>query len=185
MKIESGNIGNSFLVSCDVKGNIYKWNLNTNEHFRYFPENKPITQVKSCKSHSLIAVGYKQGTICILDINTEQMKIMFKLKNHEDTINCLCWFPFDSLNSDSNEVEKFQSLFSVENAKIVLCSSSEDKTIRLWDGLKGNELKCIKSPGNSSSSSSRKNSQFQAVAKINYTPLCWPSPRYIVTGSFK
>ena len=62
MVFESGIIQESFLVSCDVKGNIYKWNLNNNEHFRYFPENKPITQVKSCKSHNLIAVGYKQGT---------------------------------------------------------------------------------------------------------------------------
>ena len=113
------------------------------------------------------------------------MKILFKLKGHEDTINCLCWFPFDALNSDQNEIRKIQPLMNVENLNMVLCSSSEDKTIRLWDSLQGVELKCIKSPGTSSNSSSRKNNQFQAAAKINYTPLCWPSPQYIFSGSFK
>ncbi len=56
------------LFSCDFKGNIFKWNLNTNSHTRYFPENKPITQVKSCPNKHIIAVGYKQGIIVILGI---------------------------------------------------------------------------------------------------------------------
>ena len=45
------------LVSCDIKGNIFKYNLNKASHTRYFPENKPIVQLKACPNSYLIAVG--------------------------------------------------------------------------------------------------------------------------------
>ena len=80
------NTSDSILVSCDSKGNIFKWNLTTNAHIRYFPENKPITQVRSCPNKWIVAVGYKQGTIVILDVKSDTMKINHKLKLHEDTI---------------------------------------------------------------------------------------------------
>ncbi len=135
----------------------------------------------------MIAVGYKQGAIVILDMSTDQMKIVHKLKTHEDTINCLCWFPHNS-RLDVTDVDescsKLKSLFNVDDLSMILCSSSEDRTIRLWCTIKGVELKCIKSPG-ISLTSSRKGNQGQAVAKINYTSLCWPSTRYIISGSFK
>ena len=177
------------LVSCDIKGNIYKWSVSTGEHVRFFPENKPITQVAS--KSTLIAVGYKQGTIVILDIKSEQMKILSKLKNHEDSINCICWFPTTRSNEKSEEEDELiqnqlRTRLGVANLGHVLCSSSEDKTIRLWCALQGRELKCLKAPGVTGSSSKQQHqSHQQPVAKINYTPLCWPSAQFILSGSFK
>lgn len=160
--------GELILLSCDVKGNIYKWNLNTNEHVRYFPENKPITQIRSRADSYTVAVGYKQGTIVILDVRTEQMKIQHKLKTHQDSINCLCWClkgtQFNKLPAD--------------DLTQVLCSSSEDKTIKLWCALKGTELKSIRAPGGQQQTGSQQN-------KINYTAVCWPSGGPLMSASFK
>ena len=86
------NVGHSFfLVSGDNKGNIFKWSPITNTHVRYFPENKPITQLKACQQGSLVAVGYAQGTIVILNMDSDQTKPLFKFKNHEESVNCLNW----------------------------------------------------------------------------------------------
>ena len=85
------------------------------------------------------------------------------------------------------EGEKLQAMLNVTDLSMVLCSSSEDKTVRVWCATRGVELKCVKSPGTGQSlSSARKSGQnSQSVAKINYTPLCWPSSRYLISGSFK
>ncbi len=48
---------NKILISCDIKGNIFKWNVKSNESVRYFSENKPATQIKACPNSYLIAVG--------------------------------------------------------------------------------------------------------------------------------
>ena len=112
----------------------------------------------------------------MLDMQGEQMKIVHKLKNHEDTINCLCWLPANA-SSDSQALE---ALFNTADLSTVLCSSSEDKTIRFW--AKGEQVKVLKSPGGSASSASRASSDKRNIA---YTPLCWPEPRLIISGSFK
>jgi WD40 repeat protein len=157
----------NILVSCDIKGNIFKWNCETGAHVRYFPENKAITQVKACPGQShLIAIGYKQGNIVLLDIQSDKMKIVHKLKNHENTINCLNWYPLND-----NEV----------SFKTLLCSSSEDKTIRLWCTDKGVQLKCINAPGFNTKSQDSKTQQ----PKISFIPLNWPNPQYITSGSYR
>jgi hypothetical protein len=50
-------LNDPILVSCDIKGNLFKYNINTNSHARYFPENKPISQLKTCPGKHLIAIG--------------------------------------------------------------------------------------------------------------------------------
>jgi WD40 repeat protein len=130
----------------------------------------------------------------ILDVKNDQMKILNKLKNHEDSINCLCWYP-SIQNSDELEdpalLDKIRiNLENVSNLNRVLCSSSEDKTIRFWCSEKGIQLKCIKAPGLSTvvDAKSTKNTKNQAqvqTAKINYTPLCWPTGQFLLSGSFK
>lgn len=134
----------------------------------------------------MVAVGYKNGTIVLLDVKNEQMKILHKLKNHEDSINCLFWYPKPEVHSDQQESNLKETL-NVDVLETILCSSSEDKTIRLWCTSKGLQLKCFKAPGSTNSASKsaqNKNQQFQA-AKINYTPLNWPRPNLIISGSFR
>lgn len=161
------------VLSCDIKGNIFKWNVNTNHHVRYFPENKPITQIKILENSFKTAVGYKTGTIVLLDSKSDQMNILAKLKSHEDSINCLLWCP--KSNADNSKIcEEIQC----DNLEHVLASSSEDKTIRIWDTVKGFQLKNFQVPSNSSKAAKKAN-------QINYVPLCWPKANLILTGSFK
>ena len=109
------------------------------------------------------------------------MKILHKLKNHEDSINSLAWFPAP-INDDNTDLQKIKSFLNVDNLNMVLCSSSDDKTVRVWCASQGIQLKLLKIPSSGNSSSSRgSNTQ----NKISFTPLCWPCPRYIVTGSFR
>ena len=163
------------LISGDAKGNIFKWNYNSNSHCRYFAENKPITQMKTCRNKQIAAVGYKHGCIVILNVQSDQMKILFKLKHHEDAINCLYWFPV--LHND-NEESHF-SFDGINEQSLVLCSSSDDKTIRLWSVETGTQIRFINSPSLSGSSRSQKQ------VKVNFTPLCWPNQRYIISASYK
>ena len=157
------------LISGDIKGNIFKWNMNTNTHVRYSPENKPITQLKSCKNKYLVAVGYKHGSIVIINAQSEQMKVVYKLKSHEDAINYLCWNPLNDGNS----------LFKLGDESLVLCSSSDDKTIRFWSIESGTQLKVLAAPISASQNRQQKST------KINLTPLCWPTSSYIISASYK
>ena len=128
------------------------------------------------------------------------MKILHKLKNHEDTINCLSWCPLNipdesnllgsKLNSESstNVVNKeLESALNISDSSMLLCSSSEDKTVRVWCALKGVQLKCFKAPGlTSQTQSSRgKQAEKQQGSKITFTPLCWPHPQYLLSASYK
>ncbi|CAF1058444.1 unnamed protein product, partial [Brachionus calyciflorus] len=163
------------LLSCDIKGNIFKWNLNTGEHIRYFPENKPITQIKILENSYKTAVGYKTGTIVLLDVKSENLTILQKLKNHEDSINFLLWCPFKT----EENYEELKNELNCDNLEHVLASSSEDKTIRLWCTLKYVQLKFFRVPSGATKNSKGKDNQ------ISYTPLCWPRPNLLLTGSFK
>lgn len=166
-------IDSKFVISGDCKGNIFKWNIDTNYHCRYFPENRQITQLKSSPNKPIIAVGYKHGSVVLLNIESDQMKILFKLKHHEDAINCICWFPL----SDSNDI----NFDDINDLSMVLCTSSEDKTIRLWSCENGNELKCFQAPKSGLSSIKK---DFKSQAKINFTPLCWPKSRFLVSSAY-
>lgn len=149
------------VVSADLKGNIFKYNLVTSVHNRYYPEsNKPITQLSTHPDRPITAFGYKHGTILVIDMSVPQLNILYRLKTHEDAINCLIWTSRD-----------------------VIVSSSEDKWIRVWkvSGEQGEELKCIRAPGSSGGPGGANRPQ----QTINYTPLCAPKPDLLLTASYK
>ena len=172
--LDIADCNESILISGDIKGNVFKWNMSTNTHVRYFPENKPITQLKACYNKYLVSIGYKHGTIVILNVQSEHLKIVYKLKSHEDAINYLYWNPKEN---EENEFSK------VSDASLVLCSSSDDKTIRFWSIEDGTQLKMLPAPV--SGKSGQQQQQQQKSTKINLTPLCWPTSRYIISASYR
>lgn len=132
--------------------------------------------MKACRNRQLLAVGYKHGSIVILNVQSDQMKIVYKLKLHEDSINCLSWYPQSSIDDINDSQFKFDN---VTEQSLVLCSSSDDKTVRIWSVENGTQIRFLNAPSVSGSSRSQKQ------VKVNYTPLCWASQRYILSASYK
>ena len=120
----------------------------------------------------------------ILDVKTEHMKIVHKLKNHEDSINCLFWCPIEK---ESSQAKSLQGLWNVDDSSMLFCSSAEDKTVRVWCAEKGTQLRCFKAPGAQTQTSRGKQQQQQdkQISKISYTPLLWSEPRFLLSGSYK
>lgn len=84
LSFDDSTTNDPILVSCDIKGNIFKYNLSSNLHTRYFPENKHISQLKTCPGKHLVAIGYcyffflkhvycRTNSYKFLDINKEQL----------------------------------------------------------------------------------------------------------------
>lgn len=112
------------------------------------------------------------------------MKIIHKLKIHEDKINCLCWFPINKFNNESDIQKQLELFFETNDLSSILASSAEDETIRLLCTTKGDQLHLIKAPGTTNTSTRSYNNDKQKN-KIKFTPLCWSNPSLIISGSFK
>ena len=108
------------------------------------------------------------------------MKINHKLKLHEDTINCLFWYPQRKV--ETNVEQDLEKLYEINDLTSLLASSSEDGTIRVWCTLRGEQLSCFKAPGFEKQS---RGSYDKQKNKIKFIPLCWPSPSILISGSFK
>lgn len=95
----------------------------------------------------------------IIDLCGSQIRLIHKLKSHEDAISCLTWIGGD-----------------------VLASSGEDRCVRVWriNEEATEELKCLKVPGTNPGGATNRQQQ-----TINYTPLCSPRPGLLLTASYK
>ena len=116
-------------------------------------------------------------------------------------MNLLHWFPSSSVLSkievvdddgDNNEnkkrlLQRLKSNLKVDDLTMVLCSSSDDRTVRLWSLTDGTQLRCIQAPANSTNETSATGNKasFTAANKIKFTPLCWPTAQYLVSSSFR
>ena len=112
------------------------------------------------------------------------MKILHKLKSHEDTINCLCWMPATNTN-DPDTAKHLESLFNATDLTSLLGSSSEDGTIRVWCTDRGEQVLVLKAPGNSGGGGNGSRGFDKQKNKIKYIPLCWPLPSILISGTFK
>ena len=86
-----------------------------------------------------------------------------------------------------DEMEKLVGLLEIdaEEMPFVLCSSSDDKTIRFWSAKSGKELKCVNAPGQSNTAlATRSKSKQTQQSKISFTPLCWFRPGTLVSGTY-
>eukprot|EP01080_Neovahlkampfia_damariscottae_P001924 gene1924-1064_t len=115
---------NDTIVTGDKHGNIIIWKniskytTQTLSNFQFL-NNTIMTLKVSTFDSNIIAIGYKNGVIIIL--NLLNFDILFKLYGHEDEIQSLSW------------------KYSMKNK--ILASSSKDKTIRIWK-LNENDFEC-------------------------------------------
>ncbi|KAM4748780.1 gem-associated protein 5 [Rhinophrynus dorsalis] len=144
------------LVSGDEKGIVVCFWCNRNDVQQFFPEPRTIFCL-SCSPHQedLVAVGYKDGLIVLIDIS-RRGEIVHRLRGHDDEIHCLAWCPYpkEDVLHQKQEVTQGEELNTTngdllpetENKGCYLASGSKDQTIRIWSSSTGKVMMTLKLP---------------------------------------
>ncbi|XP_072256588.1 gem-associated protein 5 isoform X2 [Pyxicephalus adspersus] len=143
------------LVTGDEKGIVVCYWSNRNDGQQFFPEPRTIFCL-SCSPHQedLVAVGYKDGMIVLIDIS-RRGDVVHRLRGHDDEIHCLAWCPHpreEELNQKLEDAPAEQNtangdlLPETENKGCYLASGSKDQTIRIWNSSTGKGVSTLKLP---------------------------------------
>ncbi|XP_077448071.1 gem-associated protein 5 isoform X2 [Stigmatopora argus] len=139
----------NLVVSGDEKGMVVCHRYNTGDTASFFPEAKSIVCL-TCSPHewSIVAVGYKDGLIVLIDVS-KKGQVMCRLRGHDDDIHSLAWSPF------ANEAESGDGTFELrasngdtaaEEQGALLASGSKDQTVRIWSTATGRGVTTLKLP---------------------------------------
>ncbi|XP_077324510.1 gem-associated protein 5 isoform X2 [Lithobates pipiens] len=143
------------LVTGDEKGIVVCFWSNRNDGQQFFPEPRTIFCL-SCSPHQedLVAVGYKDGMIVLIDIS-RRGDVVHRLRGHDDEIHCLAWCLHpreEELNQKLEDAPAEQNsangdlLPETENKDCYLASGSKDQTIRIWNSSTGKGVSTLKLP---------------------------------------
>ncbi|XP_006894808.1 PREDICTED: gem-associated protein 5 [Elephantulus edwardii] len=144
------------IVSGDEKGVIFCYWLNRNDSQYLFVEPRTIFCL-TCSPHheDLVAIGYKDGIVVIIDIS-KKGEVIHRLRGHDDEIHSIAWCPLPgedclSINQEENSEEP-----EVPNGKVTpqititkgcyLATGSKDQTIRIWSCSRGRAVMLLKLP---------------------------------------
>ncbi|XP_049730126.1 gem-associated protein 5 isoform X1 [Elephas maximus indicus] len=144
------------IVSGDEKGVIFCYWLNRNDSQHLFTEPRTIFCL-TCSPHheDLVAIGYKDGMVVIIDIS-KKGEVIHRLRGHDDEIHSIAWCPLPgedclSINQEENSEEP-----EIPNGKVIpqtpvtkgcyLATGSKDQTIRIWSCSRGRGVMILKLP---------------------------------------
>ncbi|XP_057631235.1 gem-associated protein 5 isoform X1 [Chionomys nivalis] len=144
------------IVSGDEKGVVFCYWLNRNDSQHFFPEPRTIFCL-TCSPHheDLVAIGYKDGIVVIIDIS-KKGEVIHRLRGHDDEIHSIAWCPLSGedclpVNQEENSEEP-----DIPNGKLVaetpitkdcyLATGSKDQTIRIWSCSRGRGIMVLKLP---------------------------------------
>uniref|UniRef100_A0A665TTQ9 Uncharacterized protein n=1 Tax=Echeneis naucrates TaxID=173247 RepID=A0A665TTQ9_ECHNA len=138
-------VDKNLVVSGDEKGIVVCHWYHTGDTVSFFPEPRTIFCL-TCSPHSwnIVAVGYKDGMIVLIDVS-KKGEVIQRLRGHDDEIHSLAWSPF--LGGDGLSIRPEDSDESVEKEKdCYLASGSKDQTLRIWNTVKGKGAMTLKLP---------------------------------------
>nr|XP_012610926.2 gem-associated protein 5 [Microcebus murinus]XP_020139282.1 gem-associated protein 5 [Microcebus murinus] len=144
------------IVSGDEKGVVFCYWLNRSDSQHLFIEPRTIFCL-TCSPHheDLIAIGYKDGIVVIIDIS-KKGEVIHRLRGHDDEIHSIAWCPLPgedclSINPEENSEEP-----EILNGKVTaqtpvtkgcyLATGSKDQTIRIWSCSRGRGVMILKLP---------------------------------------
>ncbi|KAJ6667841.1 hypothetical protein lerEdw1_016162 [Lerista edwardsae] len=143
------------VVSGDDKGIVICYWYNRNDSQQFFTESRAIFCL-TCSPHhdNLVAIGYKDGIIVIIDIS-RRGEVVHRLRGHDDEIHSLVWCPvlgeeaFCSRQGEPQE-EDATTGDTTEEAAVTkgycIASGSKDQTIRVWSCTRSRVLTTLKLP---------------------------------------
>ncbi|XP_056140464.1 gem-associated protein 5 [Lampris incognitus] len=146
-------VDKGLVVSGDEKGVVVCHWYHTGDTASFFPEPRTIFSL-SCSPHiwSLVAVGYKDGMIVLIDVS-KKGEVVHRLRGHDDEIHSLTWAPTageDGLYSrpDDSKAENGVSEGEEREEKkgCYLASGSKDQTMRIWTTTTGKGVMTLKLP---------------------------------------
>ncbi|XP_023568964.1 gem-associated protein 5 isoform X2 [Octodon degus] len=143
------------IVSGDEKGVLFCYWINRNDTQRLFVEPRTIFCL-TCSPHheDLVAIGYKDGLVVIIDIS-KKGEIIHRLRGHDDEIHSIAWCPLLgeeclSINQEENsepEIPNGKVAVQTTEAKgCYLATGSKDQTIRIWSCSKSRGVMTLKIP---------------------------------------
>ncbi|XP_031206724.1 gem-associated protein 5 isoform X3 [Mastomys coucha] len=144
------------IVSGDEKGVVFCYWLNRNDSQHIFTEPRTIFCL-TCSPHheNLVAIGYKDGIVVIIDIS-KKGEVIHRFRGHDDEIHSIAWCPLSgedclSINQEENSEEP-----DIPNGKLIaetpitkgcyLATGSKDQTIRVWSCSRGRGVMVLKLP---------------------------------------
>ncbi|KAG3265415.1 gem-associated protein 5 isoform X1 [Ictidomys tridecemlineatus] len=144
------------IVSGDEKGIVFCYWFNRNDSQHLFIEPRTIFCL-TCSPHheDLVAIGYKDGIVVIIDIS-KKGEVIHRLRGHDDEIHSIAWCPLPgedclSINQEENSEEP-----EIPNGKLIaqtpvtkgcyLATGSKDQTIRIWSCSRGRGVMVLKLP---------------------------------------
>uniref|UniRef100_A0A8C9FAE2 Gem nuclear organelle associated protein 5 n=1 Tax=Pavo cristatus TaxID=9049 RepID=A0A8C9FAE2_PAVCR len=180
------------IVSGDEKGVIVCYWHSRNDSQQFFPEPRIIFCL-TCSPHheNLVAVGYKDGMVVIIDISRKK-EVLHRLRGHDDEIHCLAWCPVPGEGRLPVWQDELQEEGDVPNGELkqdtatkkscYLASGSKDQTIRIWSCTRGRSVMTLKLPP----TKRRGGAVDPAVKERIWLTVHWPCgrPTEIVSSSF-
>ena len=99
------------VVSANERGFINVWSdLKEGKEGTYQPFNEKILTISFSKQGNELAVGYKMGTVAVMQIHNTHLTLLHTLKGHDSDVFCLSW------------------------CGVRLATISRDKTVKVWEG---------------------------------------------------
>ncbi|XP_023582343.1 gem-associated protein 5 isoform X1 [Trichechus manatus latirostris] len=144
------------IVSGDEKGVIFCYWLNRNDSQHLFIEPRTIFCL-TCSPHheDLVAIGYKDGIVIIIDIS-KKGEVIHRLRGHDDEIHSIAWCPLPGEDCLSINQEEHSEEPEIPNGKVIsqtpgtkgcyLATGSKDQTIRIWSCFRGRGVMVLKLP---------------------------------------
>ncbi|XP_042637665.1 gem-associated protein 5 [Orycteropus afer afer] len=150
------------IVSGDEKGVIFCYWLNRNDSQHLFIEPRTVFCLTCSPHHEhLVAIGYKDGIVVIIDIS-KKGEVIHRLRGHDDEIHSIAWCPLPgedclSINQEENSGrDDLREEAEIPNGKVIpqtpvtkgcyLATGSKDQTIRIWSFSRGRGVMILKLP---------------------------------------
>ncbi|KAF4532991.1 hypothetical protein B566_EDAN000680, partial [Ephemera danica] len=125
----------------------------------------PITIACSPTNQDLVAVGCKDGHVCLLNIKGSG-QLLTKLRGHDKAVVSLSWSPQEG-----------------EAASTFLASGGLDRTIHIWKTSSGQCVKVIHLPAKQLSKGFKARADNSKGNIQPWLPVCWLKPTLLLSAS--